>query len=60
MSFFDKARSGPKVGGDCKKGGGISGPNSGEYIVNVSYKIPGAGEQEGYEQNVVKRSGAKL
>ena len=58
MSFFSKKRSGPKVGGECKKGHGIAGADTGSYIVDVSYKIPGAGEQEGYEQNVVKRSGS--
>ena len=58
MSFFNKQRSGPKVGADCKKGGGIAG--SPGNIIDVSYKIPGAGESEGYDQNVVKRSGAKL
>ena len=59
MSFFGKARSGPKVGGECKKGGGIAGAQTG-YIIDANYKIPGAGESQGYEQNVVKRSGAKL
>ena len=58
MSFFSKARSGPKVGGDCKKGCGIAGAQG--EIISVSYKIPGAGPNEGYEQNVVKRSGSKL
>ena len=58
MSFFSKARSGPKVGGDCKKGGGIAGSQG--DAVSVSFKIPGAGPQEGYEQNVVKRSGSSL
>ena len=60
MSFFNKERKGPKVGTECKKGGGIKGLNSGEYIVDVTFKLPGAGEQKGYDQNVVKRSGAKL
>ena len=57
MSFFSKKRGGGgKPEGAC--GGGISGPNSGKYIVDVSFKIPGAGEDKGYDQNVVKRSGA--
>ena len=58
MSFFNKERSGPKVGGDCKKGGGIAG-SQGE-IIDVSFKIDGAGPNQGYDQNVVKRSGSKL
>ena len=59
MSFFGKARSGPKVGGDCKKGGGIKGAIDNGYITNVSYKIPGAGEQEGYDQVVTKEIRSK-
>ena len=58
MSFFSKKRSGPKVGGDCKKGHGIAGAQG--EITSVSFKIPGAGEEKGYEQNVVKRSGSSL
>ena len=58
MAFFKSKRSGPKVGGDCKKGGGVAGPQG--NIIDVSFKLSGAGESKGYEQNVVKRSGAKL
>ena len=58
MSFFNKQRSGPKVGGECKKGGGIAGSQG--SIIDVSFKIDGAGESKGYDQNVVKRSGSKL
>ena len=58
MGFFKSKRSGPKVGGDCKKGGGVAGSQG--NIIDVNFKIPGAGESKGYEQNVVKRSGAKL
>ena len=60
MSFFKQDRKGGKCGAGEKTGGGISGLNSGKYIIDVSYKIPGAGEQAGYDQNVVKRSGSKL
>ena len=56
MGFFGKSRSGPKVGGECKKGGGIKGMMG--NLLGVSFRIPGAGEQKGYDQNVVKRSGA--
>lgn len=58
MSFFKKERSGPKVGSDAKKAGGIPGVKNGEYIIDVSFKLNGAGEQQGYDQNVMKRSGA--
>ena len=55
MSFFSKKRGGGgKPEGAC--GGGIKGPNG--DLINVSFKIPGAGPQQGYEQNVVKRAGA--
>lgn len=57
MSFFKKERSGPKTGGDCKKGGGIKGMDAGQ-LIDPSFKIPGAGEVQGYDPNVVKRSGA--
>ena len=57
MSFFKKERKGAKCG-DYAKGGGIKGAVDNGYITNVSYKIPGAGEQEGYDQVVTKRSGA--
>ena len=60
MSFFNKQRSGPKVGGDCKKGGGIKGIAGNVDNYSASFKIPGAGESKGYDQNVVKRSGSKL
>ena len=56
MPFFKKERKG---GGapEGAKGGGIAGHN-GSYIVDVNYKIPGAGESEGYDQVVTRRSGA--
>ena len=60
MSFFKKERSGPSIGGDAKKGCGIAGADNGSEIVNVTWKLDGAGPQTGYEQNVVKRSGSKL
>ena len=55
MSFFSKKRGGGgKPEGAC--GGGIAGPNG--EIINVEYKIPGAGEDKGYDQVVTRRSGA--
>ncbi len=51
-----KTRSGPKIGKECKKGGGIAGSQG--DLINVNYKIPGAGESEGYDQVVTRRSGA--
>ena len=58
MSFFKKERSGPSIGGDAKKGCGIPGVQG--TIIDVKYKLEGAGDNKGYEQNVVKRSGSKL
>ena len=57
MSFFKKSRSGGSCG-DYKKGGGIMGVNT--EMLNPVLKIKGAGEVQGYDQNVVRRSGAKL
>ena len=55
MSFFSKKRGGGgKPDGAC--GGGIKGMVG--NLINVTFRIPGAGAQKGYDQNVVKRSGA--
>ncbi len=58
MPFFKQSRPGGSCSGDKKVGGGIAGSQG--SIIHVNYMIPGAGEQKGYDQNVVKRSGSKL
>ena len=55
MGFFKKERKGGKCGHGAT-GGGIKGMY--QQLVNVAYMIPGAGPNKGYEQNVIKRSGA--
>ena len=55
MSFFSKKRGGGgKPEGAC--GGGIKGAT--DQLINVSFRIPGAGEQKSYDQVVTRRSGA--
>ena len=55
MSFFSKQRGGGgKPEGAC--GGGIKGMMG--NLINVSFRIPGAGESKGYDQVVTRRSGA--
>ena len=56
MPFFKKSRPGGSCSGDKKTGGGIKGMMG--NLINVSFRIPGAGESKGYDQVVTRRSGA--
>ena len=57
MSFFSKKRGGGgKPEGAC--GGGIKGASGTVMTWDKNLRVSGAGEERGYDQNVVKRSGA--